>query len=181
MNRSAIAGALFMVALGSICQAADWQEELTKELPLLGHRNWIVIADSAYPAQSRLGIKTITTEGDQLDVVKTVFAALGKSHHVRPVVFTDAELKYVPEQHAKGITSYREELGKLLAGLQISAVPHEELIGRLDKAGETFRIMILKTKMTLPYTSVFIHLDCGYWSPEAEKKLREAMKEAGGK
>ena len=114
MNRSKVGGTLILVVLGNVCQAADWREKLTKELPLLGHRNWIVVADSAYPAQSRAGIETIVTEADQLEVVKAVFAAIDKSHHVRPIVFTDAELKRVPEQHAKGITSYREELGKLL-------------------------------------------------------------------
>jgi hypothetical protein len=29
--------------------------------------------------------------------------------------------------------------------------------------------------MTLPYTSVFLQLDCGYWSADAERRLREAM------
>jgi hypothetical protein len=37
---------------------------------------------------------------------------------------------------------------------------------------------VLKTNMTLPYTSVFIELDCGYWSPEAEARLRAAMEAA---
>jgi D-ribose pyranose/furanose isomerase RbsD len=165
-----------MIALGGLGHAADWREKLAKELPLLGHRNWVVIADSAYPAQSRAGIETIATETDQLNVVRAVLAALDKSRHVRPVIFTDAELKHVPEEDAKGITSYREELAKLLARVDVAAVPHEELIGRLDKAGDRFRIIVLKTNMTLPYTSVFIQLDCGYWSPEAEKKLRETMK-----
>jgi hypothetical protein len=27
----------------------------------------------------------------------------------------------------------------------------------------------------LPYTSVFIQLDCGYWSAEAEQRLRAAF------
>ena len=56
-------------------------------------------------------------------------------------------------------------------------VPHEELISRLDQAGAKFHILILKTDLKLPYTSVFIQLDCGYWSAEAEMKLREAMKQ----
>jgi hypothetical protein len=176
MNRSSIAGALIALALGTVAHAADWREQLTKELPLFGHRNWIVIADSAYPAQSRAGIDTIATGADQLEVVREVFAEVDKCHHIRPVVFTDVELKHVPEQDARGITSYREELGKVLAKREVGALPHEELIGRLDKAGATFRIIILKTNMTLPYTSVFLQLDCGYWSPEAEKKLREAMR-----
>ena len=55
---------------------------------------------------------------------------------------------------------------------------HEEIIARLDQAGATFRILILKTRMTLPYTSVFFQLECGYWTAEAEQKLREAIRSA---
>jgi hypothetical protein len=40
---------------------SNWRSQLTKQLPLLGHRNFIVIADSAYPMQSNPGIKTIYT------------------------------------------------------------------------------------------------------------------------
>jgi hypothetical protein len=29
--------------------------------------------------------------------------------------------------------------------------------------------------MTIPYTSVFIRLDCKYWSADQEKRLREKM------
>jgi hypothetical protein len=29
--------------------------------------------------------------------------------------------------------------------------------------------------MTVPYTTVFFELDCGYWPAEAEKRLRQAM------
>ena len=32
--------------------AEDWKRTLREELPLLGHRNWIVIADSAYQEQT---------------------------------------------------------------------------------------------------------------------------------
>lgn len=31
--------------------AQSWQSRLTEELPLMGHRNWILIVDSAYPEQ----------------------------------------------------------------------------------------------------------------------------------
>jgi hypothetical protein len=33
--------------------------------------------------------------------------------------------------------------------------------------------------MAVPYTSVFIRLDCKYWSGDAEKRLREKMAAAG--
>jgi hypothetical protein len=36
-------------------------------------------------------------------------------------------------------------------------------------------VLILKTDLTLPYTSVFIELDCGYWGPEKEQALRAMM------
>jgi hypothetical protein len=156
-------------------QSSDWQARLKQELPLLGHRNWIAVVDSAYPLQTSAGIETIETDDDQLDVVKAVLDQVGKAKHVRAVVFTDAELKVVPESDAKGVTSYRGALTKVLGKNEAQSLPHEEIIAKLDEAGKTFHILVLKTRLTIPYTSVFIRLDCGYWSDDAEKRLRAAM------
>jgi len=156
----------------------DWRERLAEKLPLFGHRNWIAIVDSAYPLQTSSGIETIETDSDQLQVVKTVLEQIGRTKHVRPVIFTDSELKAVPESDAPGVTAYRQALGQLLGKTGAQSLPHEEIISRLDEAGKTFRILVLKTTMTIPYTSVFVRLDCGYWTDDAEKRLREAM---GGK
>ncbi|HTW32426.1 MAG TPA: hypothetical protein VMD76_12160 [Candidatus Sulfotelmatobacter sp.] len=155
--------------------SSDWRARLDHELPLLGHRNWIAVVDSAYPLQTSVGIETIETNGDQLEVVKTVLDRLAQAKHVRPVIFTDAELKLVPESDAKGVTAYREALTKLLGKTGAQPLLHEEIISKLDEAGKTFHILVLKTRLTIPYTSVFIRLDCGYWSDDAEKRLREAM------
>jgi len=171
-------GVTILLIVTGGCQTTKWQEKLANDLPVMGHRNWIVIADSAYPAQSRAGIETVATGAGQLEVVKAVLAALDQTRHVRPVAYLDAELQYVPEQDAPGIKAYREELTRLLGKRPVNSIPHEELIAKLDKAGETFRILILKTAMTLPYTSVFLQLDCGYWSSEAEQRLRTAVKTA---
>jgi hypothetical protein len=175
--------ALFLAAFLSAQSPArgqdpGWEKRLARDLPLMGHRNWIVIADSAYPLQSGAGIETIQTGQDQVKVIKAVLALLRKSRHVRPVIHLDAELPFVPEKEAKGITAYRAELKTLLKDHPTTSLPHEEIIGKLDQAGKTFRVLILKTNLTLPYTSVFIQLDCGYWSPEAEKTLREAIRQA---
>jgi hypothetical protein len=43
---------------------AAWQTKLQQELPLLGHRNWIVVVDSAYPWQTSPGIETVETGSD---------------------------------------------------------------------------------------------------------------------
>src|SRR5947208_17038584 len=83
--------------------APAWQQTVAERIPLYGHRNWIVIADSAYPAQSGAGIETVVSNADHLEVVQAVLNALSHSKHVRPIVYTDAELKYVNEKDAPGI------------------------------------------------------------------------------
>lgn len=159
-------------------QQPTWEKELQRRLPLLGHRNWIVVVDSAYPAQTSPGIKAIYTGGKQLDVVRKVLAAVTKAKHVRGTVFLDAELPHVPEKFAKGISEYRFKLKRALAGQKVTSLPHIDIIKKLDKAGQTYQVLLLKTDFTLPYTSVFIRLDCGYWSDEAEEQLRAAIKAA---
>jgi len=156
-------------------RARDWGARLGKELPLLGHRNWIAVVDSAYPLQTSAGIETVETNAEQLDVVRTVLEELGEAKHVRPVIFTDAELKFVAESDAAGVTAYREALNAVLKGRETQSLPHEEIIAKLDEAGRTFHILVFKTRMTIPYTSVFLRLDCGYWSDEQEKELRKKM------
>src|SRR5215471_11843684 len=88
---------LLLALTTAFCHADDLGEKLKKDLPQFGHRNWIVIADSAYPAQSRPGIETIYLGGDQLQAVEQVLAAIEASKHVRANVYIDAELKAVPE------------------------------------------------------------------------------------
>ena len=83
-----------------VCASDNWKETLRKEVPLLGHRNWIVVADSAYPLQTAPGIETICADADQLTVVKKVLAQLVKAKHVQPAIYTDAELKFVAEKNA---------------------------------------------------------------------------------
>ena len=160
----------------AVLAADDWQAKLQKELPLLGHRNWIVVADSAYPLQTAPGIETIYVAADQLEVVKGVLAELARTKHVKPTIYTDAELKFVAETNAPGITAYRDGLAKALTNQPVQVLPHEQIIGKLDEAGKTFKVLLIKTPLTKPYTSVFFQLECGYWNAESEKQLREAMK-----
>jgi hypothetical protein len=155
-----------------------WLVRLNQELPLLGHRNWIAVVDSAYPLQTSVGIETLETDGEQLDVVRKVLSKVAQATHVRPVIFTDAELKAVPESDAPGVSYYRDQLNHLLEQYDApdrQSLPHEQIIARLDDAGRAFHILVLKTRMTIPYTSVFIRLDCGYWTEDQDKRLRERM------
>jgi hypothetical protein len=62
---------------------------------------------------------------------------------------------------------YREE---------VHPVMHEEIISKLDQVGEMFRVLLIKTNMRMPYTSISFELGCGYWDAKSEKRLRAATR-----
>ncbi len=95
-----------MLCLGADSNAS-WQKILAERLPAYGHRNWIVIADSAYPAQAKEGIETIVADADQLQVLQAVLNALGRSKHVTPVIHLDKELQYLDDTQAPGVERTR--------------------------------------------------------------------------
>ena len=155
--------------------AEHWTVTVENRLLEYGHRNWIVVADSAYPKQSAAGIETVWTRAGQVEVLDYVLKAIDRTKHVRPVVMLDAELTSVPNDQAPGVDQYREDLKKILQERAVSRMPHEEIISKLDESSKLFNILILKTDLTIPYTSVFIELDCGYWSAEQEALLRKTL------
>jgi hypothetical protein len=168
-------GLLLTAPVFLAAQATSWQTKVNEDLPYLGHRNWILIVDSAYPLQSSSGVETVETNADQLDVVRFVLGAIDKSIHVRPDIYMDAELPYVQEEDAPGATAYRDAIEKLLDGQDIHSELHERLINEVDEAGRLVHVLVLKTRLTVPYSSVFIRLNCKYWGDDAEKRLRSKM------
>ncbi len=155
--------------------AADLQEILHQRLPLLGHRNWLVIADAAYPVHASPGVETLYVGGDQIDAVATTLKAIRAAKNVRAHVLLDAELASVPESDAPGVVRFRDQLKKLLSPQEPEQILHEAILTKLDETSKNYQVLILKTDFTIPYTSVFLQLDCGYWSPEAEKRLRQSL------
>lgn len=149
-----------------------WELSLRRLLPLWGHRNWIVIADSAYPAQSNPGIETVATGADHLLVLKATLDAIDNSQHVRANVYMDAEFKLVTELDGPGVKRFRQDLARLIGNREKQILEHEQIIAKLDESAKMFRALILKSTLTIPYTSIFLELDCGYWSREAEQCLR---------
>ena len=60
MNKSIIYLLFICLFLSGSCiqkdtvrNQTDWQTVLKEKLPLLGHRNWIVVTDMAYPLQAK--------------------------------------------------------------------------------------------------------------------------------
>jgi len=155
--------------------STGWRAALNERILLYGHRNWVVVAGSAYPAHACAGIETIVAPAGQLEVVEAALSSMSAARHVKPAVYTDRELAFVDERDAPGITRYREELAALLAGRTVRPIPHEEILAKLDEAGRKFRVLLIKTNLAMPYASVFLELECGFWSAEAESRLRAAM------
>lgn len=155
-----------------------WESRVSAAMPLLGHRNWILIVDSAYPLQSSPGVETIETNAGMFDVVDYVLKTINGSIHVRPDIYMDAELPFVADQDAPGATAYRAQISKVLHSYTVESVLHDKIIADIGATGSQFHVLVLKTNLAIPYTSVFIRLDCKYWSSEAEKRMREKMSSA---
>jgi L-fucose mutarotase/ribose pyranase (RbsD/FucU family) len=156
-------------------EAKDWKSEVESTLKLYGHRNWIVIADGAYPQQSNPAIKTIKIDADQIEAVEFVSRLIEKSKHVDANIFIDKEMAFIPEKDANGIETYRNKLNKIFQGKPVKTMLHEDIIQEIDASAKLFNVLIIKTDLAIPYTSVFFQLECGYWNTEAEKNLRAKL------
>ena len=156
-------------------QGKDWQDILETDLHLLGHRNWILVVDKAFPEQSSPGMKYLYVEEDLLPTLSYVLEQVDGSSHVRPVIYRDKELGYISNDQVPGIEAFRTQSHAVLEGRNLKALLHEEVFQMLDESSSLFRTLVIKTNCTLPYTSVFLQLDCAYWGPENEKILRDQI------
>lgn len=155
--------------------SSDWKAVVQNRLPLFGHRNWIVVSDSAFPVYAAPGIETIVVNEDLPSVLKYVAGAISSSRHVRATVFLDKELQYIDEHDYSGVLALRRQIMAPFSKDQVFSIPHTEVMSKIEEAGKTFRILFIKTTATIPYTSVYMRLDCGYMSDDVERKIRTAM------
>ncbi len=154
----------------------DWKTTLREKLPLMGHRNWIVVTDMAYPLQTKEGITTLFASEPYHEVISSVSNLISEAPHVFAHIYQDEEQKALSETLAPGWDDYQENLSKALDLKEVSFVPHEELIHRLDEVSQLYQVIIIKTNLTIPYTSTFFELDCDYWDAERETSIRNTLK-----
>lgn len=158
--------------------SANWQTALQEKLPLLGHRNWIVITDMAYPLQAKEGITTLYASEPYTEVLGTVKKMLDNSSHVYAHTYQDKELSFLEEDICPGIANLKEEMRKVLSPSEIMHIEHDNLIGRLDSISNLFEVVIIKTGLTKPYTSTFFELDCKYWDNRRQSILSGRIADA---
>lgn len=155
--------------------APGWKEEFKAAMPLMGHRNWIVVADQAFPAQNTPGITYINTNENLAPVLEEVINAVKASGYIKPVFYQDKELAFITEDAAPGVATLSAKVLKLMEGAPVQSMLHDSVFTRLDAAATQFRVLVLKTNERIPYSSVLLQLDCAYWSAEKEAALRAKM------
>ncbi|MFI3322387.1 MAG: hypothetical protein R3Y50_07680 [Rikenellaceae bacterium] len=154
----------------------SWRGEFKEILPKLGHRNWILIVDSAYPLQSSEAIETLVSNENIEDVLKYVLKNIDKSDHIKPIVYQDKEFSFMCNEWSDDCEELRVDINKILAGYNPNVILHDEIFEKLDAASKLFNVLVIKTECTVPYSSVFVELDCGYWDSSSESSLRNSMK-----
>lgn len=156
---------------------SNWIYEFRSVLPLLGHRNWILIVDKAFPLQSASGMRYMDTKQELLPTIKDVLAEINENTpHIKPIVYNDLELDYITEDMVGGIDNFRNQMNGILQKYPVQTLLHEEVFAKLAEASKLFEVVVLKTETIIPYTSIFVELDCGYWPNDKEEQLRQNMK-----
>jgi hypothetical protein len=152
-----------------------WGEVVSREVNALGIQNWIIVAESSFPVVSRRGVRTLVVDAEVPEVVDYVVNELEKSETVTPSFSTARELPFVKNDNAPGIDEFRRLLKDSLHGHQVREMEHRSLSLLAHSDSAKYAVLVLKTKSALPYSSVFIELDSGYWDRDSEDKLRRDM------
>lgn len=112
------------------------------------------------------------------NVVAFIVDQIRRSEHVFAHIYQDREQLALTEELCLGVTAYRNSLGKVLdGGGKVTFLPHEELISKLDSVSKLYQVVVIKTALTLPYTSIFFELDCKYWDAVREVTIRKLSKD----
>ena len=148
---------------------------MDQELSALGYRNWVVIGEASFPVHSRRGVRTLVIDDEIPNVVHGVLDSLERSQSVTPRIHLARELRHIPNDLSPGMDKFREDLEEALHGYPAREMQHRSLSYMLEDTSKSFTVLVLKTRTTLPYTSVYIELDSGYWDAEAEKEIRGKM------
>ena len=154
-----------------------WMSVVRNEMGNLGARNWIVISEAAFPIQSRRGLKVLKVDADIPEVLDGVETIIEETHHVKPRLFISAEFANVPYDYAPGIDAHKKELNKALHGRKMIRLDNEMLMRLLSDTSKIYRVLVLKTRTAIPYSSLFIELGSGYWDAESESVLRARMRQ----
>ena len=153
----------------------SWKDELHSALLKIGYRNWIVVADASFPLHSQPGIDTIIVPVEIPETVDQVIRSIDQTQHISPSFYTSRELQFVRNNAAPGITQFKATLEQSLHGYHTRSLEENLLLESINNTKKHYSVLVIKTATALPYSSVFIELDSGYWDSQSEQKLRGGM------
>lgn len=172
------------LALGAAlwsCGCADrkpenvWRGAVDAQAAQLGYRNWIVIAESSFPAQSRPGVRQVMAPVEVPEALDYVLDALEKTEDLRPQVYLTRELRSVENDYAPGIDELRKRIQNSLHGHEATELEQQSMLTLLSDASRSFDVLVIRTQSALPYSSVFLELQPGYWDAASESRLRDRI------
>jgi D-ribose pyranose/furanose isomerase RbsD len=152
-----------------------WKTAVANQAAQLGYHNWIVVVEASFPALNRSGVRQVTANVEIPEALDYVLASLEQTQHVRPQIYLPRELRSVENDFAPGIDQYRKRLTGALHGHETTEIDQQSLLTLLEDANRSFDVLIVRTTTALPYSSVFMELQPGYWDAESETRLRERI------
>jgi D-ribose pyranose/furanose isomerase RbsD len=158
-----------------IPQHGGWRDELAMRASQLGYRNWIVIAEASFPAHSRPGVRQVNANEEIPVVVDEVLRTLERTEHVTPRLYVAREMHALENDYAPGIDEFRKRLQQAMHAHETTELEQQSLLTLMEDTSKTFEVLVIRTNTALPYTSVFMELQPGYWNADSESALREKL------
>jgi L-fucose mutarotase/ribose pyranase (RbsD/FucU family) len=171
----ALGAAVLSLGCANMQNGRNWQGAVDRQVGQLGYRNWIVIAEASFPAHSRPGIRQVTAAVDVPEALDYVLKTLEQSENVRPQVYVTREMRAVENDFAPGIDDLRKRLQAALHGHETTELDQQSLLTLLEDANRSFDVLVIRTNTALPYSSVFLELQPGYWDVDSETRLRDRI------
>ena len=171
----ALGTALMSLGCANMADDSSWQAAVQRQAGQLGYRNWIVIAEASFPAHSRPGVRQVTAPVDIPDALDYVLKTLEETETVRPQIYVSRELRSVENDFAPGIDELRKSLKNSFHGHEPTELDQQSLLTLLEDANRSFDVLVIRTTTALPYSSVFLELQPGYWDVDSETRLRERI------
>jgi D-ribose pyranose/furanose isomerase RbsD len=171
----ALGAALVSSGCANMPTSGSWQGAVDHQIGQLGYRNWIVIAEASFPAHNRPGVRQVTASAEIPEALDYVLNALERTENVRPQVYVTRELRSVENDFAPGINQLREQLKTSLHGHEPTELDQQSLFTLIEDANRSFDVLVIRTQSALPYSSVFLQLQPGYWDADSESRLRDRI------
>jgi hypothetical protein len=171
----ALGVAILSLGCAGVGQSPPWHAAVERQAGQLGYRNWIVIAEASFPAHSRPGTRQVSASVGVPEALDYVLNTLEQTENVRPQIYLTRELRSVENDFAPGIDELRKRIQSSLHGHEATELEQQSLLTLLEDANRSFDVLVIRTSTALPYSSVFIELQPGYWDVDSETRLRDKI------